>query len=221
MIQDNGAVSVSSDDVAYVIRELNHELVRMKEQVVRDIELFKLDFVKAMPREIDIAQMDAAEKYFEDFIDERFSKFSDDCMKRLAPFFEHINSIIVERLTRCRVLSVPAVSTLGAVEYYKKHASPTGAFDDTGRFSGWSLPLPGMIASRIERPRRETLKKMAAEAIGRRAAGYTEVFTESLNEWIDRLTSLICEHGMLLAGYIRRMGRTVYANDYTFEDWME
>ncbi len=213
--------SVTREDVAFVIHELNHDNARMKEQIVREFELFKIEFLKAMPREIDISQIELTEKYFEDFIDEKYSDFADECVHRLSPYFEHRDHLIFERLAHCEKMSVPAWVSFMPVEYYKKHSVPTGAFDDMDHLFSWSLPLPGVLASRVERPRREALKKMAAAAIERRASGYLEVFEESLDQWLEKEISLISEYGLLLGEDISRMSRKLLSDDCTFEDWME
>ncbi|MBO4350647.1 MAG: dynamin family protein [Proteobacteria bacterium] len=221
LVAKDSRTAVTREDVAFVIHELNHDHARMKEQIMREYELFKDEFLKAMPREIDISQIESTEKYFEDFIDEKYSEFADECIRRLSPYFEHRDRLIFDRLAHCEEMSVPAWVSFKPVEYYKKHSVPTGAFDEMNHLFSWSLPLPGVLASRVERPRREAFKKMAATAIERRASGYLEVFEESLNRWLEREISLISEHGLLLGDYIRRMSRKILADDYTLEDWME
>ena len=221
IVQKKSQSAVTREDVAFVIHELNHDCTRMKEQIKRDFELFKIDFLKAMPREIDITQIELTEKYFEDFIDEKFCEFADESVLRLSPYFEHRDRLIFERLAHCEKLKIPAWVSFKPVDYYKKHSVPTGAFDDMSHFFSWNLPLPGVLASRVERPRRESLKKMAAAAIERRTSGYLEVFEESLDRWIERSISLMSEHGSRLGDDIRRMCRKILSEDFTIEDWME
>ena len=221
LAQSEDISCVTSEEAASVIYELNHELARMKSQCLREVEQFRDDFLKSMPREIDIATLDATEKYFEDYIDDMFSQFAEDCESRMMPYFARCENLIMEKLAGLRMEDSPAVCRIKPVLYMRKHPASTGAFEDLGGFGLWSIPLPGILASRAERPRRDTLKKMAAHAIERRAAGYKEAFSEGLGHASDVVVTLVCEHGLLLKQYVRQMAQGILSGSADPGDWME
>ena len=81
---------------------------------------------------------------------------------------------------------------------------PTGAFDETalfsGRFLAKTLPL-----TRIEKPRRAALRRMAENAIQRRSAAFQIAFDADLRRFGNSLSGWINESGATLRQLVAEM----------------
>ena len=91
----------------------------------------------------------------------------------------------------------------------KRNPVSTGAFDLANSLGLWSLPLPGPIASRAERPRRRAIKNMAEKAIAIRTEQYISAFSSDLVHINDILTAMFRENGLQLSTLVNDIGKNV------------
>lgn len=196
---------LTAAELAGILHDISTEMIRMMRQTACDIERYKSDFLRAMPRELDKSTLSSIEDYFEDFIDECYLQFTDSTKHRLI---ENINTLLQHTLEEIHTGQLPQMSfpiALKEVETCAKNPGSTGAFDVSNSLGLWNLPLPGIIANRAERPRRKALEKMAENAIQIRAEQYALAFENSLKHLHEVLTSMVRETGLQMPSYLSEM----------------
>ena len=219
LLHTEACPALSALDLARFLHDISLEMTRLIRQTRCDMERFESDFLKAMPRELDKAQLDDIEQYFEDFIDESYASFSESVLNRLVEALRVVWNEACQKLLQSFDIQSNEVGFLFSnVEMLRANPVSTGAFDLSG-MGLWDLPLPGVIASRAERPRREALRNMARTAIVRRAEQYIQAFECDLSHHHDVLATFFRECGLQIRDYILELSRSV-SDDVDFDEAM-
>ncbi len=212
---------LTSLEQAEILHEMTNEIDRLKRQTACDFERFMTDFIRVMPREIDKAQLDDIEAFFEDFIDETYAEFSESIIQRLDGNVHEIIQRAARRMLGVEIRGYHFRLHFKEVEMLNRSPVPTGAFDVSSSFGLWNLPLPGLISGYAEHPRREAIKAMAQNAIRRRCDQYVHAFDEVLSRKNDVMATLIRECGMQLNDIvpilIEKSGQAIDLDEELFE----
>ncbi len=200
---------LDSIELARILNDISSELNRLEKQTSCDLEYFKNEFLHAMPRELDKARLEDIEQYFEDFIDETFKEFAETVENRLG---ESLNDIV--RTAWKQILNLDETPMgfnfqFTNVSSMKRNPVSTGAFDLANSLGLWLLPLPSLIASRAERPRRRSIKTMAEKAIALRTEQYIAAFSNDLEHINDILTAMFRENGLQMGVLVNDIGKNV------------
>lgn len=190
-------IQLSTQNIADIVRDISGDLKRMERQYIADLERFKLDFLRAMPRELDKAQLEDIEKWFEPFIDEEFSQFVRTQIRRMT---ESLNQMLADMCQNIRLGEISFDKTtysLEAIEHIP--AIPTGAFENSRGLSLWQLPIPSLLPPIAERPRREAFKTMAQKAIEKRSEQYQNAFASFFKHQHDVWCTVVREYGNCLS----------------------
>lgn len=185
--------NLSTQKLADIVSHFSTEIQRLETQTFSDLERFKTDFIKAMPRELDKAQLEDIEKWFESFIDEEFCQYARSYIRRIT---ESLSCVLQELCAKLQIGDIPFVDVtfpMESLEYLMAHAVPTGAFEATQGLNLWQLPIP--LPPMAERPRRESLKNMAQKAIELRTEQYQNAFHDFFNHQNDVWSTVVRECG--------------------------
>lgn len=162
--------------IADTVSDISSEIQRMAKQTSAELERFKCDFLHAMPRELDKAHLDDVENWFEPFIDEEFAQYAKGLIRRQTDAMSQLLTDLCKKLKWGDVSFAETTYSIENIQHLMSHPVPTGAFDSLKNDFIWQLPIPKLLPSIAERPRRESLKTMAQNAIKIRTQQYIEAF---------------------------------------------
>lgn len=207
------APPVPKRELSRILSSASDQIENLKTQILHDRTRFEQAFLNAIPRELDKATLEDIENYLEPFIDEQFRIFFNKIKEQLISDLNQLYTTLLMRLTQDNLLfgendDTPEMNaTEGALESIDsliQSMPPTGAFDETalfsGRFLAKTLPL-----TRIEKPRRAALRRMAENAIQRRSAAFQIAFDADLRRFGNSLSGWINESGATLRQLVAEM----------------
>ena len=191
---------VITDEMLEIVSERMNQCVQMARN---DISQFCLEFVSAMPREIDKSSVSDVESFFEDYVDDQYSECAKNLKNRLNHQFELLFSDLFECMYRqsngrqgeFKCPKLDRICDFIEVDHKIHHTVRTGAFDDSRSLFLMDFGLAGTIVGRPSHQRKDALKRMAKNAIERRSEEFILAFAHDLEHFRSMIAITLRETG--------------------------